>query len=1041
MTTGNQNHEKFQRLLRELFQFDCADLDFGIYRILNHKREAIEKFVSQELIEYVGRELEQGVLHDQELAVEELQETAQLIKETLGNDALDAAGDLQETFHGIPVGKKYRKLQRRAIGARSREALEADIFNHLFAFFSRYYQDGDFISKRRYSRRQRYAIPYNGEEVYLHWANSDQYYIKTAEHFHDYSFSARGATVHFKLRAADVEQNNVKGDKRFFLPLIDEITSDEKTGELTVPFEYRPLNEPEEARYGKNNRQDAVIAEAVTEIPAQLNKPTETLLALTAERHRNADGETVTFLEHHLRQYTRRNTSDFFIHKDLKGFLSRELDFYIKSEVLNLDDMEIAGEGFAEGWFQVVRAIKTAGGRIIDFLDQVEGFQKMLWEKRKFITETQYCIAIGNVDERFYPDIAACEPQWTEWKDLFHIDEDKTDLFNSDKGKKARRIVFMKDHPTLALDTRFFDGAFRDELLASIEDIDEQCDGLLIYSENFQALGLLQERYREKVKCIYIDPPYNTNASAILYKNDYKDSSWLSLMENRLSLAKTLLPRDGVLCCAIDDEEMPLIRLIMQNMFEKELGIVPVRSNPAGRKSSGQFSPAHEYALFSGNADAVPGTLPKTDREFARFPLQDERGRFAWANLIRSGSNDRREDRPKMFYPIYITKDNTLRIPEIEWDDDKREYKILEQPGRDETIVWPIRVQNGTRVEKNWHRGWELVMSDLSEYRIRRDEGNGISIDFKTRMDADSMPKTWWDDKRYASANLGPKILKDLFGDKDFDFAKATELVGDCLRASLCESRSVVHDYFAGSGTTGHAVINLNREDGGRRKFILVEMGHYFDTVLLPRIKKVTFTPEWKDGKPKRMATPEEVERSPRLIKYLRLESYEDALNNIGFDDASGQQAMEFEDYLVKYMLRWETRKSETLLNVEKLARPFSYKLHVHANGETREKVVDVPDTFNYLLGLHVQTRKIYADEGRRYLVYRGQIDYRQIVVIWRETEGWQKAELERDQKFVAEQRLTKDADEVFVNGDSFIPNAKSLDPALKARMFAGVET
>ena len=189
------------------------------------------------------------------------------------------------------------------------------------------------------------------------------------------------------------------------------------------------------------------------------------------------------------------------------------------------------------------------------------------------------------------------------------------------------------------------------------------------------------------------------------------------------------------------------------------------------------------------------------------------------------------------------------------------------------------------------------------------------------------------------------------------------------------------------------------------------------------------------------MATPEEVERSPRLIKYLRLESYEDALDNIGFDDASGQQAMEFEDYLVKYMLRWETRKSETLLNVEKLARPFSYKLHVHANGETREKVVDVPDTFNYLLGLHVQTRKIYADEGRRYLVYRGQIDYRQIVVIWRETEGWQKAELERDQKFVAEQKLTEDADEVFVNGDSFIPNAKSLDPALKARMFAGVET
>ena len=101
-----------------------------------------------------------------------------------------------------------------------------------------------------------------------------------------------------------------------------------------------------------------------------------------------ADGEPVTTLEHHLRQYARRNTSDFFIHKDLKGFLTRELDFYLKNEVLSLDDMEAAGEGRAEGWFQLIRAIRAVGCRIIEFLAQVEEFQKMLWEKRKFITET-----------------------------------------------------------------------------------------------------------------------------------------------------------------------------------------------------------------------------------------------------------------------------------------------------------------------------------------------------------------------------------------------------------------------------------------------------------------------------------------------------------------------------------------------------------------------------------------------------------------------------------------------------------------------------
>ena len=271
----------------------------------------------------------------------------------------------------------------------------------------------------------------------------------------------------------------------------------------------------------------------------------------------------------------------------------------------------------------------------------------------------------------------------------------------------------------------------------------------------------------------------------------------------------------------------------------------------------------------------------------------------------------------------------------------------------------------------------------------------------------------------------------------EFPYCHPVSLYVELLGAATAANEDVVFDYFAGSGTTGHAVINLNREDGGRRKFIMVEMGQYFDTVLLPRIKKVTFSLEWKDGKPKRMATREEAERSPRIIKYLRLESYEDTLNNIGFDDSAGQQAMKFDDYLLNYMLQWETKHSATLLNVAELARPFDYKLHIHSNGETDKKIVDVPETFNYLLGLHLQTRRIYDDEGRRYLVYRGLVDQRQVAVIWREIEGWQKEELERDKQFVTKQKLTEDADEIYVNGDSFIPNARSLDPIFKSRMFA----
>ena len=554
MTNKEPYIEKFQRLLRELFQFDCADLDFGIYRIMNHKRDVIEKFITKDLPRTIAEELDRGALADQSQAAKELQEVAQRIKETLGKDALDADGNLAEAYHGTPLGKKYQDLKAKNAGGRGREALEASIFSHLYAFFSRYYQEGDFISKRRYSKRQRYAIPYNGEEVYLYWANNDQYYVKTAEHFHDYTFTSYGVTVHFKLQTASVEHNNVKDDKRCFLPRVKKIAWDEKTDQVVIPFDYRPLTEQEEITYGKKYQQDAIIAEALKEIPKLLKKAGRVLVALTTEHHKNGDDQSVTLLEHHLRQYTRRNTSDFFIHKHLKDFLSRELDFYLKNEVLNLDEMETAGEDRAEGWFQVIRVIKTIGGRIIDFLNQIESFQKMLWEKRKFITETQYCVTIGMIDESFYSAITACEPQWAEWKELFHIDEEEINLFNSGKQKKGKRLAFLRTHPTLVLDTKHFDQTFVDQLLGSLGEMDEMIDGLLLHSENFQALSLLRARYKEQIGCVYIDPPYNTGSDEFTYKDRYQHSSWLAMMSDRLLLMRETLRPDGTFFTTIDQD-------------------------------------------------------------------------------------------------------------------------------------------------------------------------------------------------------------------------------------------------------------------------------------------------------------------------------------------------------------------------------------------------------------------------------------------------------------------------------------------------------
>ncbi len=1027
---NDQSLKKFQDLLRELFQFDCVDLDFGIYRIMNYKRDAIERFINDELPQAIREELQRGGLADRAQTAEKLKDVHARLLEGLGRAAVDADGNLDERFRETPLGREYLVLKARINRGLSGEALETNIFNHLYSFFSRYYEDGDYISKRRYSRRQRYVIPYNGEEVYLHWANSDQYYIKTAEHFHDYSYKApNGVTVHFKLKAADVEQNNVKGDKRFFLPRSKETAWNDKNREIVIAFEYRPLTSKESISYGKTQQQDAIIKETLEEVPESLELPPDALAALLGARRVDSSGQTVTFLEHHLHHYTRRNASDFFIHKDLKRFLSRELDFYLKNEVLNLYDMEVAGENHAEGWFQTMRVIRSVASRIIGFLDQIESFQKMLWEKRKFVTETHYCIRVGIIDESFHSEIAVWEPQWEEWRNLFGIDEEEPNLFNLDKDQTSKRIDYLKNHPTLVLDTKHFNQDFTDRLLACFDDLDGMTDGLLLCSENFQALNILEARYQERIKCVYIDPPYNTGNDGFIYKDRYQRSSWLSMISDRLVASMRLFSSDGCLFVSIDDNEVGTLTNLINSVFVNGQHVtnIAARLNPRGRTLDKFIAKNHEYILTFSLFDSEDSInkIPKTGKALAEYSEHDNKGRYRALELRNRNPVFNRANRPNLYYPIYAKLDGgPISL-------DKTEEFCVE--------ILPI---NSRGEDGCWTWGRNKLVRQKDEVFARQANTGAWRVYRKDRIGNEDFPttkeKTIWTDNEINNEN-GKEILRSMFNSMDVTFPKAPGLIEKILRIG-CNSNNTILDYFAGSGTTGHAVINFNRKNGWRIKFILVEMDEYFTTIMVPRIKKAMFSPEWKSGKPKRMATSEEAERSPRIVKYQHLESYEDTLNNIEFDNAAGQHALKFDDYLIQYMLQWETKLSATLLNVEKMSSPFSYKLFTHSDGETRETVADIPETFNYLLGLRVQMRRVYSDGGRRYLVYSGKNrEESGVTVIWRETGGWEQADYTRDRDFVARLQLTDGADEVFVNGDSLIPDAQALEPLFKSRMFAGV--
>jgi adenine-specific DNA-methyltransferase len=756
---------------------------------------------------------------------------------------------------------------------------------------------------------------------------------------------------------------------------------------------------------------------AVNEIPKRVQAACDPE-SLTAERRKTDEGISVSYLEHHLRRYTRRNTSDFFIHKDLKGFLSRELDFYLKNEVLNLDEMERAGEDLAEGWFQLLRIIKRIGMEIIEFLAQIENFQKMLWEKKKFVTETFYCITVGNIPEDFYPEIAQREAQWEEWKTLYHIHEESDGLLTADLETPEGRIEFLKAHPTLVLDTRHFPPDFTDRLLAHFENLDDAIDGLLVHSENWQALNLLQERYRERVKCIYIDPPYNTGSDEFIYKDSYRHSSWLSMMMDRLSKAYTIIGSDGSFWINIDENEVANLSCMAKSVFGDDFFVGSICWKKTTGDNDTIFSFVHDNLLvFAKDKDKSLRTAPYGKKQLSRYSNPDNDPRGPWMPSDYRCKYTK-EQRPKLYYPIVHPKTGVEIYPDT-YSSTRRVWAFSKQ-------------QHEENVKQN--RIWWGNNQEHTEPKLKRflSESKGMNI-----------RSIWLEEGTNDSAS---KMINDILHSENqsrsFKNPKPVQLIKKVIHHSMTGMDTIL-DFFAGSGTTGHAVINLNREDGGRRKFILVEMAEYFDTVLLPRLKKVIFTPEWKEGKPKRMATDEEAKRSPRILKVIRLESYEDALNNLTFDEASGQKMLERfgDEYLLRYMLVWETRRSETLLNVEKLAAPFCYKLKIHRDGETQERTVDLPETFNYLLGLEVQRRFVHDDNGRRYLIYRGALpNGRTAVVIWRDIQDWTDKDFQHEATIVANQKWTHDADEVYVNGDSSIPNAQSLDDIFKRRLFAPVE-
>jgi adenine-specific DNA-methyltransferase len=986
----SQKFGKLKGLLKELFQLDQPDLDFGVYRVMHAKSAEIAQFLEKDLLPQVKAAFARYQPADKAAIKSELAK------------AIEQAQALGADPETLPKVKELRA--RLAADAVDLDALEAEVYDHLYSFFRRYYSEGDFLSKRVYKPGV-YAIPYEGEEVKLHWANADQYYIKTSEYLRDYAFRLRPEDdrtpmrVHFRLvDAAEGEHGNVKEaagkERRFKLATGAPVVVDD--GELVIRFTYQPDST-------KQKELNAAAEQAILGFAEPLLA--DWLKALAA-RHVRADGTSseASRLRVHLDRYSARNTFDYFIHKDLGAFLGRELDFYIKNEVMHLDDVESETAPRVEQYLSKIKVIRRIAGKIIEFLAQLEDFQKKLWLKKKFVVDTQYCITLDHIPESFHKEIAANDAQRDEWETLFGI-------VTATGYSKPLTLAFLEAHPTLVVDTRHFSSDFTAALVASLTQLDEQCAGIAIHGDNYQALALVAARLRERIQCAYIDPPFNTGDD-FFFKDAYRFSSWLCFLESRLKLCHALLAPSGSKFLHLDYNANFLGRILLDEVFGSANFVNEI---------------IWRIGWVSGYKTQVDAFVRNHDTLL--FYAKDV-GHHAF-NKTRS------------------------RIP----------YKAFERSSIGEEIAsimskWGVEAKNVSNLKLS----------------IKYPDGRVFKLGL-TEKEAGYNIEDTWNCSEYEELNSN-KIKRNAAEYTPHGSQltqKPEELLKRVIELTTNEGEWVL-DYFGGSGTTAAVAWKLGR------RFLTSEIESYFDDDLLWRLKKLlnghTVGISRSIGR-----------KTSGVIKYVRLESYEDTLNNLELRRTEQQKSVldmmqaqgpeKFrEQYLLRYMLDLETRGSQSLLNIAAFTDPTAYRLKVKRPGsdESHEVNVDLIETFNWLIGLTVQhiaaprtfsaafkrdndpdlpqdaLRRLIIDGGLKedasgswwFRTVTGTTpDGHKALIIWRKCPGGEMPEGVEQDNVVLDEWFTRtgysskdsEFDLIYVNGGNNLENLKAPDDTWKVRV------
>ena len=1061
---------QFVELMAELFQLDDAQaLDFGLYRVIRRHNREVRSFLgeivstSKDTRTWQGGKL--GQLLDEAFSKADDETTAaERVKLARIESGLGLKPGMTEAvrterlaaFAGVPATKAlvddYHALKESLAGSDTAEHDRAEVLNRLYQFFSRHYQDGDFIVERRYGKGGSRYIRSTGEDTEFHWATEDMYYIKSGDIFTDYPVRlANGQRIVFAVDGDSLQATRATlkpNDKAHY-----EFAAIEPAGDhLSVRLKYLK--------------------------GAQTDKQREDIVARI---HARTGGDPAD-IKRWLRRYIARNQSDFFIHKRLREVLADDLDIFIKSEVLDTDQL-LVDKDLSRRVIKVGRIVRHIGLKIIDFLAALEDFQKALWEKKKLVFETRYVITLDRL-QRYCPAWleqhvdAIVAGQRAEWQALGLGDYSHAAACRRETACDLATPAAVRYLP-LPVDSGNFEPVFKWDMLGAVTtttDLDDALDGVAIHSDNWQALNTLQAKYREQVKCIYIDPPYNTNSSGIPYKNGYRHASYAALINDRVDQLHRFLPADGAIFVSIDKTERTVVEQVLNSVFgadnrieeliwamntnnsqapnystNHEYVLVYARHRPAVEQDKSMFrepKPGFEEVMAlvaQMNPDYPPiATIEasiralyeehrlqyRSDVEAQGLDLDEEKDNDPWRGLYNYCHAEYRDADGRLVSEtearakkskIWIWREDNISMPATKQAESTRDpqhpnYRFYQplHPATRKPCPHP-------------KSGWKFAYADDAHSPEKRSL-QALARDHRVAWGEDEIkiPQL----KRMlheVESNVGKSVFRDysdgekqtsaMFGKsgmflapKHTDFASRFILQGS-------KADSIVLDCFGGSGSTAHAVMNINRQERSRRKFVAVEVNRYFETLIVPRLKKAAAAIAWAAGKAKAL------DGAGVFMKIQVLEQYEDTLENLAIDPLAGDSEELFADnqaLALRYRLDHTSRS--LYCAVEHFASPFGYQLkRVEGEGEAPMREVDLVESMTYLLGVDI-ARLFREAEG---VVMTGTNRRGQsVAIIFRDCEQAASAQ------WVKQKLAAHPADRVFTNApaDLSFPGCERLE-------------